>query len=208
MGWWWYYTKMDTEIHIYTTIYEMQAVPWLIPHLYLCHSLWLQICSAFLFIFFFFSCNCWLLSIFPLCFWSSLGLPDCQCKLKSPVLAGSIKWRELLRALISQAWARLREEVSECILLLQDQPDLSSKRRSPNSPFFFFSLLTLVFLHDQEHTFSTCYSSCSFPGLVWPLKSAAIYQLIVSSERKKEKKKKKQHRNRKLETPIGFLYLG
>lgn len=42
-----------------------------------------------------FLCNYWLLSIFPLSlFGAARGLPDCQHKLKSWVLAASTEWRE------------------------------------------------------------------------------------------------------------------
>lgn len=77
---------MDAEIHIYTDIYEMQAVPSSMSRLYLCYLLWLQLCSVlFLQLLAF-------IHLPSLCaFGAARGLPDCQCKLKSPVLAAFIE---------------------------------------------------------------------------------------------------------------------
>lgn len=133
----------------------------LYPNLY--HTFIYVIPSGFSSAVLFFFCNYWLLSISPLYFWRSLGLRDCQCKLKSPVLvAACIKWRELLRALISQAWARLREKVPECIVLFQDQADLSSKRRTQNSPFFYPS-------NAHDPTWSRTYSHHPLEFLTYSL---------------------------------------
>lgn len=119
-----------------------------------------------------FLCNYWLLSIFPLSvFGAARGLPDCQHKLKSWVLAASTEWRELVQALIFQARDRLRDNVSEYISF-KDQ-DLSSKRSSTKSPSPLKPQLMGSYMIKK-----TAPSPVTVPDillkLVWPLYLASI----------------------------------
>lgn len=120
-----------------------------------------------------FLCNYWLLSIFPLSvFGAARGLPDCQRKLKSWVLAASIEWRELVRALISQARDRLRDNVSE-YTSFQNQDDLSSKRSSKKSPPPLKSQLMGSYMI-KKIVLSPVTVPDILPKLVWPLYLASI----------------------------------